>query len=206
VFRLSASCLVCKSKNKIKIDTALINGESIRKISQQFSISESSIYRHSKTHLPKSLSKAKETEETRQADRVMVELNRCLERANLLFDSCHDWLTDPANPEKYTLSPRDYEIDVIYHLQSDDNDKPIRRKAPLSQLLAMVRAGGVMIESWESKVMDPRKLILDTIGRLSGLIEILNNQGEFEKRLKELEKNAATMQAQGTFKGHKHVK
>ena len=183
------TCSICKHKSRTQIELMLINSESLRSISKRFSVSVAALSRHKENHLPEKLSKSKEAQEIEQADQIMVEIDRCLKRINLLFDSCHEWLTDPEDPEKYSINPRSDDIDIIY-LEPGTDEMPIRKKAKMSYLLHSIHEKGYQIISWEYKSADPRELILKTAGRLGDLIEILVKlkiTTEQEKRIAELE-------------------
>lgn len=182
-------CSICEHPQVEMINKSLINNESLRNIAKRFSVSPASVNRH-KDHLPKTLVKAQEAIEAVQATSVLSELQRCFTRVNKLFDACDSWLTDPDDPGKYNLDPRAGDVEIIYSEELPDG-KTIRRKAPMSKLLAELRGAGYIVESWEAKTADPRELILKTAGRLAGQIEILAKLillMDQEKRLEELEK------------------
>jgi hypothetical protein len=187
VFRLAQTCSVCKSKHKMKIDTALINGESYRSIAKRFSFSESSVYRHYKNHLPKSLIEAKESEETIHCETIKEDYDRNRAFIIKLLRACDEWLTDPANPDKYSLTPRDYEIEVIYLEYSDGNETPVKKKDKLSTLLSKVQGDGLIPISWETKSADPRELILKTVCRSNEMMKLIADLREKDRLEKELE-------------------
>ncbi len=187
---MARKCSICEHPQVEKINKCIVNSESLRKISEQFSVSPAAVNRHKKDHLPQTLVKAQEVKEIGQAVTVLGELQRCFERVNKMFNACDEWLTDADDPSKYNLDPRAGDI-IITYLDTGPDGKPTRKKAPLSLLLAKLREGGYHVESWESKTADPRELILKTAGRLAGQIEILAKLillMDQEKRLAELEK------------------
>lgn len=191
---MARKCTICNHKNRNQIDLMLVNSEKYRKIAEKFSVSITSLTRHKEKHLPELLQKTTEAKETDQADRIMEQVDLCLSRVNKLFNSCDKWLSDPDNPEEYTLEPRENELKVIYYEKTLDG-KPIRKKASLSYLLDLIRESGVIHDSWEVRSMDPRKLILDTSSRLSELIDLLlkmKTTGELESRIKALEEQLET--------------
>lgn len=166
-------CTVCTHLEVDKINELLASGRPINEIASLYNdITEMSLGRHKKNHLPKTLSKAKEAQDIAQGDVVMAELKKCFERVNLLFDACDRWLRDPDNPSRYDLCPRTEDIKVIYE-ENGINGKPVRRKAPLSRILAKIEGAGYQVESWETKHADPRELILKTANRLQGQVELL---------------------------------
>lgn len=85
-----------------------------------------------------------------------------------MLDACDAWLRDPADPEKYTLTPRSTEVEIVWQ------DGPRRRKAKLGELLeriAPLLPSG--IELVEAKVTDPRRLLLDAVATLKPVVELL---------------------------------
>ena len=196
---MARKCSICEHKDRQKIDLLLVNSEALRKISKRFFVSITALSRHKDKHLPEALSKSKEAKDIEQADQIMIELERCLKRVNKLFDACHEWLTDPVNPEKYTLVPRSDDVDIIY-LEYDTDGKPIRRKAKMSNLLALINEKGLNTVSWETRSADPRELILKTAGRLGDLLELLKDikeSTELGKEIAELKEIIEGMKAKG---------
>jgi hypothetical protein len=104
---------------------------------------------------------------------VMVELERCFSRANLLFEACDRWLRDPEDPDRYDLNPRAEDVFITFSEQDGEGNVRVRRKKRLSLLLEEVkgmRVGvGVEILTVETKSADPRKLVLDAIAELRQL-------------------------------------
>ena len=49
---MARPCSICRHPRLAEIDAALIQGNAYRRVAKQFEASESSIYRHSKEHLP----------------------------------------------------------------------------------------------------------------------------------------------------------
>lgn len=93
-----------------------------------------------------------------------------------MYDACNDWLQDPDDHSKYNLDPRAYEHDVIYNwviTNQDGNDTRIRKKANLQELLERAMREDEEIIKVESKISDPRKLILDTAQTLNKQLETL---------------------------------
>lgn len=165
-------CSVCTHPNRVEIDKALVAGESNRAISRRFRVSKDAVLRHAAEHLPATLVKAAEARENAHALDVMAELQRVFQRANMLFDACDTWLRDPEEPGRYTLEPRAEDVKVIY-LEANGAGKPIRKKAPLSRLLAKIEDAGVDVERGEWRHADPRELILKTAERLQDLLQLV---------------------------------
>jgi len=67
---MGQKCKVCQSPEINKINELLLNGTSYRDIAGQFKLAKSSVERHAKNHLPKTLIKSKEVKEEVEADNL----------------------------------------------------------------------------------------------------------------------------------------
>jgi hypothetical protein len=169
------TCTVCTHAQRAEIDTALVNSESLRDIAGRFRVSRSALDRHRTDHLPEGLIKAQDAQESADADRVMLELRRILERTNLLFDACDRWLRDPDDPTRYEIGPRAEDVKVTYTQKGDDG-RPVKRKKRLSELLklaGLLDSSGLEVELIEVKHADPRELVLKAAAQSHSNIELL---------------------------------
>lgn len=185
---MARRCTICEHTEREAINLALVSGEPIRVIASRFTTSTAALHRHKGDHLPDVLLRAKQleadahgaalVEQTKEQEGkadahsidVMQELGRCCQRVNLLFDACHRWLQDPDDPTRYDIGPRAEEVMITY--LDTTSGLVIRKKAPLSELLAKV--DGTYQTVWaESKHADPRELVLKTAERLQGHIQLL---------------------------------
>ena len=128
------------------------------------------LQRHKDEHLPASLMKAEEAKEVVHSIDVMQELQSCIERVNLLSDACDRRLRDPEDPTRYDVGPRAEDVKVSYEELS--GEKVIRKKAPLSELLARIE-GRYTVTAVETKHADPRELLLKSYDRLQGRLELV---------------------------------
>lgn len=167
------SCTVCIHKKLEAINKLIVAGEPNRRIASQYGLTEAAIRRHKKKHLPGSLIKAQAVTEVAQANNVMLQLQRCFERVNLLFDACDRWLRDADDPSRYDIGPRADDVIVTYYGPDNKTKEGRASKAPLSNLLAKLNAKGYQIEKWETRYADPRTLILKTAQQLQGQTELL---------------------------------
>lgn len=179
------TCTVCAHPDSESIDRELVAGESsFRNIAERFSVSVAALHRHKADHVPQSLRRAQELRDEAGDIDVMVELERCFERVNLLFDACDRWLRDPADPSRYDIGPRAEEIQVIY-VEPQEGGLPVRRKSSLAELLERIEGAkpGRTVMMVEAKHADPRDLVLKTAGRLQPQIELLAKLlGELDDR------------------------
>lgn len=187
-------CNVCDHPKRDEIDRLLVlNETSLRNVSKQYGLTTAALHRHKAGHLAAILAQAAQINAQREEERavtlqtqakelqaqeeayaldVMEELKRCFQRVNLLFDACDRWLRDPDDPTRYDLGPRAEDVQITY-LEPGPDDKPIRRKAPISELLARIEGADYSVVAWETKRADPRDLILKTANSLQGQIELM---------------------------------
>src|SRR5690242_19426041 len=111
--RAGRPCTVCSHPKRESIDRDLIEGGSAVRVAAKFrAITEDAVTRHARKHLPQRLAKAAAAKETVTADRALAQLEKCLNRVNLLMDACDEWLRDPENPERYYIGPRAEDVMV----------------------------------------------------------------------------------------------
>lgn len=68
------TCTICKHTQRAEIDKAIVSGESLRNIAQQYEVGYTSVERHSRTHLPQSIQKSQAAKEEAQALDVVAQL------------------------------------------------------------------------------------------------------------------------------------
>lgn len=78
-------CTICNHEQIEDINKAVIGGDSLRKISQDFGISYDALYRHNK-HLPAEMTKAKEAAEVTQADTLLEQVQSLQSKAISLLE------------------------------------------------------------------------------------------------------------------------
>jgi len=111
---------------------------------------------------------------------ALEELNDVASKMKLYFDAADRWLRDPDDPTRYSLSPRETEILVIWELEVEgDNGKPrtIKRKELLTDILKRCgEKGGPTVEEIrvvEINAGNPRKLFLDGVTAGKPLYELI---------------------------------
>ncbi len=187
-------CTICGHPEREAIDKALVASESYRNIAVRFGTSAAALQRHKAEHIPALLATARQRQgeasamhgqhlvdqaqaqqdlEDAHALDVMAELQRCFERVNLLFDACDRYLRDPDDPARYDVGPRSEDVTVTYTEPGEDG-KPVRRKAHLSTLLARAEQGSAfVVDRAETKVADPRELVLKAAAQLTTQVQLL---------------------------------
>lgn len=179
---MARRCTICTHAERDAIDAALVNGTAYRTIADRWSVSKTALIRHKSDHIPAQLVKAHEATERDRATEVLAEIDRALSRVNKLYDACDAWLSDPDDPNRYDLSPRSHEVDII-HEEIGDNGRPRRRKERLSAILGRLEGAGVDVTLVETRHADPRDLILKTSRTLEGHLTLLAKLiGELNER------------------------
>jgi hypothetical protein len=77
---------VCVHNSRAEIDHALAEGMPNRRIATQYSLSEASVRRHHDSHLPATLSKAREAEEVSRADDLLEKVQSLQSRTLAILD------------------------------------------------------------------------------------------------------------------------
>ncbi|HET9530443.1 MAG TPA: hypothetical protein VFQ92_08835 [Blastocatellia bacterium] len=130
--------------------------------------------RHKSAHLPDLLAEAFKAHREARAGEIKAEVSRMVNRVKKLLAACDDYLTDPDNPEKFYIGPRAEDVTVTYLEPGLDGEKPQRRKAPLTSLIARIEhATGIDVVAWESRHSDPRDVLVKAATAGRGLFELL---------------------------------
>lgn len=176
-------CTICSHKQTSKINKAISDGASLRRIAAQYSLSPNSILRHTENCLKLSLSAFVEKKLEKQGIDVYKEFEANLEFARKLRAAAEEYLADPLDPLRLAIIPRADEIDVVYYEswaavspaaegESDGTEvakptrlpKPTKKTAKLSMLLESVEEmRNIEVDKVSIRHMDLRKFALDAI-------------------------------------------
>ena len=83
-------CLVCIHPDREEIDRTLIDGHSFRKISRHFQIDKSSLFRHKRNHISKSLMKAEEVKEVTRSKNLWDQIESLRSNAERIAKKAED--------------------------------------------------------------------------------------------------------------------
>lgn len=159
---------------KKQILAAIAKGDnSLRSIAKQFDIAHANVRRYVAERLSDKVSAARTETDKQDGQLVSDQLKAVMDRMRKLYDACDDYLKDPANPDRYELGPRAWEIDIVYRTVEPDTDKMITRKESLDTLLLKLDEHGY--QPWEVRMKhaDPRKLIVETAGAITRQLELM---------------------------------
>ena len=73
-------CTICHHPDREAIDAAIVSGETLRNIAEQYSVSSTALHRH-KAHIPTAVAKAHEADEVAEADRLLSTVRDLLQSA-----------------------------------------------------------------------------------------------------------------------------
>lgn len=107
--------------------------------------------------------------EIMEGDTLLREVTRITQRVRKLFDACDRYLTDPEDPERYTLTTRAEEVMVT--IEEESGGRLTQRKMTLQEAIDM--AHGVNIVHARNLSNDPRTLILTTAKSLEGQMKLI---------------------------------
>lgn len=157
-----------------KIIKAICEGkDSLRSIARRFDINQSNVMRYVEVKLSEKVAAAQNAQDKEEGQAVVDQLRDVMGRMRKLYDACDEYLLDPADPGRYELGPRAWEIDIVYRAVEAETDKMITRKESLQALLEKIDAEGY--QPWEVRMKhaDPRRLIVETAGALTRQLELM---------------------------------
>ncbi len=166
---------VDKHPKKNAIIRDLVNQVPYSQIAGKYGMTVNAVQRYATGKLRMSAAKAL-AKGNYSGEALLARIEDTIVYVSKMYEACNDWLQDPDDHSRYNLDPRAYEHDVIYNeVNYDDDDKEyrIRKKANLQELLERAMRDNEEIIKVESKISDPRKLILDTAQTLNKQLETL---------------------------------
>jgi hypothetical protein len=178
---------------KKELIKAIVAGKSFRRIATQFSVSEAAVRRYLRSKLVQRAAAATAKREELDGELVFDTIRWVFNRMKKLYDACDDYLADPQNPERYTLTPHAHELDVIYSVDEvvegakGPRTKTVLRKESLKNMIDRVLGAmrGDLIEV-RYRHADPRRLIVETAATLTKQLELV---AKIEGKVKEAQVN-----------------
>ena len=167
---------VDKHPQKEKIIKALVKGTSFREITGQYGISKSSLSRYLNDSLFPKVAKHVAERDMKDAKFVLSEIDSIISKMKKLYDACDEYLTDPDNPDKYSLMPRAWEQEIKYldySNVSEENPKPEQKTMMVQDLINEMRDHKKELIEIKYKHHDPRKIITETATVMTKQLELL---------------------------------
>jgi hypothetical protein len=168
------TCTICNHDQKRAIDQAITKSTPYRNIAERYGLSLPTINRHVKACIPEALEAARSKDKADSGLLVEAEVQKVFGKLSKLIDACDEWLTDPTDPQKYCLDPRDHELQVIYldEKDTDNNGNPKRKRENLRSLIARLEENQVQVLTIESKHADPRDLCVKAAGQIANQLAL----------------------------------
>jgi hypothetical protein len=167
-------CSICTGKqgDREKINELLAKHLSHVEIYKITSVPARTISNHA-LHVGDIIEAAKKENILVQAVDVHAEFTEQLEFAKKLRQAAKNWLTDPNDPEGFTLLPRSDEVEIIYLDRNvlDDDGNPARRREPLQTLIDRMSDKGFQPVQIITKHADLRDISLKTLDRCDTAID-----------------------------------
>lgn len=114
---------------------------------------------------------------------ALAEARKLYEKLSMLADGFHRWLLDPEDPTRYTVSPRDNEVTIIWEKEVDMGGGKVvieRHRDTIAALLQKCRVRNEWrtpapdeIRTVEVKFHDPRKGMIELFTAAKPTLEML---------------------------------
>ena len=105
-----------------------------------------------------------------------AEMNKVFVRANKLIDAIEEEITDPRDPDKYTVLADESEMEVICWDYSGEKPKRIVEKLSVLRL-EVAKEKGFNIEGVKFRATDPRKLLIEALKGIAPFVRMLGDLG-----------------------------
>lgn len=165
-----------KHPQKEKIIKAVIKGVPFSEITERYGIPKSTMCDYMRDKLIPKIAKHEAERDMKDSKFVLSEIASIMSKMKKMYDACDEYLTDPDNPDKYSLLPRAWEMDVKYldyRNVPEDNPKPVQKSMTLQALIDEMRGQQKELVEIKYKHHDPRKVITETATVLTKQLELL---------------------------------
>ena len=98
---MAMTCRTCRHESRDLIDAAVLRGLPYRRIATHFQLSEASVRRHGKKHVPEMLVKSKKVNQLLNLEAVFKDMSVLYTRMLRLSEACERVLEDPDDPERW---------------------------------------------------------------------------------------------------------
>lgn len=176
-------CAICSHKEVKKINSAINQGASFRRISLDYGMSDVSVNRHAKNHLKLEIQTLIKEKKIENATDHFQEITEQLEFAKELRIAAREYLSDPESG-KIVLIPRSDEISVVYedYLDLTPKGNPKRKTDLLDTLLERVKDGNIEPRRMLAKHVDIRVFALSAIQAVDTVLDkFARIQGLYQK-------------------------
>lgn len=183
----AGKCKVCEHKHRASIEKEIIDKKSIRSIAKKYHLAPQTITRHAE-HMPKLLTERRDTQEVLIGEELTNKIYKCLEKIEIMINSCDDYLRDPNNPNMYYMGPRATDLMVVYYEKDEKGRKKQKpKKASLQLLIDKIESEDIIVDYIETKYADPRDLLNKAAMVLQSAVKSLLESSEKIRQWKKLE-------------------
>lgn len=157
---------------------ALVRGAPFSELARKYRVSKASLSRFLNRELLERAAAAAAERRRLDGENALETIQWVFDRMRKLYDACDEYLSDPRNPERYTLIPHAEELDVLYATDEpgakEGRSKAVLHRESLKTMLdrAMKACAGQAIQV-KYKHTDPRKLILSTASEIRWQLELV---------------------------------
>lgn len=103
---------------------------------------------------------------------VLDRIDGVIEKMEKALNACDDYLTDPADPTKYSLLPRAWEQDIKYREVTEEGVSS-QKTMTVQALIDEMRGNGKIMDEIKYKHQDPRKMLTDLANSMAKNLELL---------------------------------
>jgi hypothetical protein len=169
-----------------ELDVEILSDKPIAYLAKKYGATTAAIRKYKDT-LNRKTGMAMTERSLEQGEYVLDKIENVMIRLQSMLDACDEWMRDPDDPHKYNLNPRDYEIEVIYEVESKKptaSSKTVRKKALLSKLL---RQTGKDVVEVRYRIADPRLMLVNVADAVEKQLRLLSQiQGKIKSSTDEV--------------------
>lgn len=158
---------VLRSPYREEITRALVSGVSKSELIRRYGVTRADLDKFERDVLGRILYE-KGLKEERGVENALIDSVSTLKG---MLDSMREWLCDPESPERFDLSPRAEEVEIVYE-ETDAKGNLVRKKGNLQELLDRT-VGKASVLRVDYKGMDTRVVFIraaESLGRLLSLV------------------------------------
>lgn len=177
-----------KHPKRKEIDRAIVSGQSILSISQEYGISRGALtsyrdrvlyktiveFEQRQTMGSQSVVNATKESQVLDANELFDIILSAVTRMRKMSDACDEYLQDPDDVQKYFLGPREEELWVVGY-RIDKEGKKRKVKQDLNSILSKLDDNNYKISKLTSKAADPRELLVKASETLSRQMDSMIN-------------------------------
>jgi len=169
-------CTVCKHEKFEEINKMLLNNATLASISKTYGISYRTIKKHQDKCFSRVLESNKKAKDSFVSNILLKNVEEKLALLDKIIYGCSDYLTDPADSEKFFMGARSTEVDIVYQEKNERSGKlgAFQKKATLQSLLNTVESTDrFVISNVQIKHSDPRDLLIKGVSELKQVVKML---------------------------------